>query len=130
MSNLGIRLSGFLDAAIRPDFHESSIRDSLGDSARSSARPGATAAFRQVLGLSLAAGPCDRAAECLDDLVAAVAAPELLVPAMRKRLGAGTRPTTGCLVHPALPAVLEGLRTAGLADWWAPAQSPVQGAKA
>ena len=85
-----------------------------------------------ALWTSPAAGQCDRAAECLDNLVAAVADPELLVSAMRKTSPRWNEADDRLfrLVRPALSAVLEGLRTAGLADWWAPTQSPVQGATA
>ena len=72
-------------------------------------------------GLTPAAGSCDRAAECLDDLVAAVADPELLVSAMRKTSPRWNEADDLLFrsVRPALSAVLEGLRTAGLAHWWA-----------
>jgi len=74
-----------------------------------------------ALWTSPAAGPCDRAAECLDDLVTAVADRRCWCRPCGKRLRAGTRPMTGCSVRsvPPLSAVLEGLRAAGLADWWA-----------
>jgi len=74
-----------------------------------------------ALWTSPAAGPSDQAAECLDGLVAAVADPEVLVSAMR-----GSSPHWNEAddrlfrsVCPALLAVLEGLRAAGLAQWWA-----------
>ena len=74
-----------------------------------------------ALWTSPAAGRCDRAAECLDDLVAAVADPELLVSAMRETSPRWNEADDRLFrsVRPALSAVLEGLRTAGLADWWA-----------
>ncbi len=74
-----------------------------------------------ALWTSPAAGRCDRAAECLDDLVAAVADPELLVSAMRETSQRWNEADDRLFrsIRPALLAVLEGLRTAGLADWWA-----------
>ncbi len=74
-----------------------------------------------ALWTSPAAGPGDRAAECLDDLVAAVADPELLVSAMRETSPRWNEADDRLFrsVRPALSAVLESLRTAGLADWWA-----------
>jgi hypothetical protein len=75
-----------------------------------------------ALRTSPAAGPCDRTAQCPDDLVAAVAAvadPELLVSAMRATSQRWKEADHWLFraVRPALSAVLEGLRTAGLADW-------------
>ena len=74
-----------------------------------------------TLWTSPAAGPCDSAAECLDDLVTAVADPELLASAMRKTSPRWNEADDRLFrsVRPALSAVLEGLRTAGLAGWWA-----------
>jgi hypothetical protein len=73
-----------------------------------------------ALWTSPAAASAAGAAECLNGLIAAVADPELLVSAMRE-----TSPhwneADGRLfrsVRPALLAVLEGLRAAGLAGWW------------
>ena len=62
-----------------------------------------------------------RAAECLDGLVAAVADPELLVSAMRETSARWNEADDRLFrsVRPALLAVLEGLRAAGLAEWWA-----------
>ena len=74
-----------------------------------------------ALWTSPAAGPCEGAAECLDGLVAAVADPELLVSAMRE-VSARWNETDDRLfrsIRPALLAVLQGLRAAGLAQWWA-----------
>jgi hypothetical protein len=74
-----------------------------------------------ALWTSPAAGPPGGAAESLDRLVAAVADPELLVSAMRETSPRWNE-ADGRLfrsVRPALLAVLEGLRAAGLAQWWA-----------
>ena len=73
-----------------------------------------------ALWTSPAAGPSDRAAEGLDGLVAAVADPELLVSAMREMSARWNEADDRLFrsVRPALLAVLEGLRAAGLADWW------------
>jgi hypothetical protein len=60
------------------------------------------------------------AAECLNGLIAAVADPELLVSAMRETSPRWNE-ADGRLfrsVRPALLAVLEGLRAAGLTGWW------------
>jgi hypothetical protein len=74
-----------------------------------------------ALWTSPAAEPSERAAECLDRLVAAVADPELLVSAMRESSPRWNQADDLLFrsVRPALLAVLEGLRAAGLADWWA-----------
>ena len=74
-----------------------------------------------ALWTSPAAGPGDGAAECLDGLVAAVADPELLVSAMRETSPRWNEADDRLFrsVRPALLAVLEGLRAAGLAHWWA-----------
>ena len=73
-----------------------------------------------ALWTSPAAGPAGGAAEDLDALITAVADPHLLAAAMRD-----TSPHWNeaddrlfCSVRPALLAVLHGLRSAGLADWW------------
>jgi hypothetical protein len=68
---------------------------------------------------SPAAGPSDRAAECLDRLVAAVADPELLVSAMRETSPRWNEADDRLFrsVRPALLAVREGLRAAVLAQW-------------
>jgi hypothetical protein len=74
-----------------------------------------------ALWTSPAAGPSDGAAADLDGLVAAVADPELLVSAMRETSPRWNEADDRLFrsVRPALLAVLEGLRAAGLADWWA-----------
>ncbi len=74
-----------------------------------------------ALWTSAAAGPPGGAAECLDGLVAAVADPELLVAAMRETSPRWNEADDRLFrsVRPALLAVLEGLRAAGLAAWWA-----------
>jgi hypothetical protein len=73
-----------------------------------------------ALWTSPAAGPSDRAAECLDSLIAAVADPELLVSAMRDTSPRWNEADDRLFrsVRPALQAVLEDVRAAGLADWW------------
>ena len=73
-----------------------------------------------ALWTSPAAASSDRAAECLDGLIAAVADPELLVSAMRETSPRWNEADDRLFrsVRPALLAVLEGLRAAGLADWW------------
>jgi hypothetical protein len=62
----------------------------------------------------------------LDGLVAAVADPELLAPAMRATSVHWNEADDRLFrsVRPALLAVLAGLRTAGLADWWAEHAEP------
>ncbi len=74
-----------------------------------------------ALWTSPAAGPGERAAECLDNLVAAVADPQRLAGAMRENSPLWNEPDDRLFrsVRPALLAVLEGLRAAGLAQWWA-----------
>ena len=74
-----------------------------------------------ALWTSPAAGPSGAAAEDLDGLIAAVADPELLVSAMRKGSARWNEADDRLFrsVRPALLAVLEGLRAARLADWWA-----------
>jgi hypothetical protein len=61
------------------------------------------------------------AAEDLDGLIAAVADPELLTSAMRERSARWNEPDDRLFrsVRLALLAVLDGLRAAGLAQWWA-----------
>jgi hypothetical protein len=61
------------------------------------------------------------AAECLDGLVAAVADPELLAGAMRDTSPRWNEADDRLFrsVRAALLAVLEGVRAAGLAGWWA-----------
>ncbi len=61
------------------------------------------------------------AGESLDSLIAAVADPELLVSAMRETSRRWNEADDRLFrsVRPALLAVLEGLRAAALADWWA-----------
>jgi hypothetical protein len=74
-----------------------------------------------ALWTSPAAGGCEGAADCLDGLIAAVADPERLAGAMRET-SARWNPADDRLfrsVRPALLAVLEGVRAAGLAQWWA-----------
>jgi hypothetical protein len=62
----------------------------------------------------------------LDGLVAAVADPELLASAMRETSAHWNEADDRLFrsVRPALAAVLTGLRTAGLADWWAEHAEP------
>jgi hypothetical protein len=74
-----------------------------------------------ALWTSPAAGPSGEAAEGLDGLIAAVAEPELLVSAMRDTSARWNEADDRLFrsVRPALLAVLEGLRAAGLASWWA-----------
>jgi len=74
-----------------------------------------------ALWTSPAARPIAGAAESLDGLITAVADPELLVSATRERSAHWNEADEWLFrsVRPALLAVLEGLRAAGLADWWA-----------
>jgi len=74
-----------------------------------------------ALWTSPAAGGCEGAAECLDGLVAAVTDPELLAGAMREVSARWNEADDRLFrsIRPALLAVLEGLRAAGLALWWA-----------
>jgi hypothetical protein len=74
-----------------------------------------------ALWTSPAAGPSDQAGESLDGLVAAVADPELLASAMRDGSPHWSEADERLFrsVRPALLAVLEGLRAADLAGWWA-----------
>jgi hypothetical protein len=74
-----------------------------------------------TLWTSPGAGPGGESAECLDDLIAAVADPEQLAAAMRKTSQHWNEADDQLFrsVCPALLAVLEGLRAAGLAGWWA-----------
>jgi hypothetical protein len=67
------------------------------------------------------AGPPAPAAESLDSLIAAVADPQLLVSVMRETSSHWNEASERLFssVRPALLAVLEGMRAAGLADWWA-----------
>ena len=73
-----------------------------------------------ALWTSPAASPAGRPAESLDGLITAVADPELLVSAMRDGSPHWNEADDRLFrsVRPALLAVLEGLRAAGLADWW------------
>src|SRR3984885_7662416 len=73
-----------------------------------------------ALWTSPAASPAGGAAAGLDGLITAVADPELLVSAMRDESRHWNEADDRLFrsVRPALLAVLEGLRTAGLADWW------------
>jgi hypothetical protein len=74
-----------------------------------------------ALWTSPAARFSDIAGECLDGLIAAVADPELLVSTMRETSTYWNETDDKLFrsVRPALLAVLEGLRAAGLAEWWA-----------
>lgn len=74
-----------------------------------------------ALWTSPAARPSGGPAECLDDLVAAVADPDLLASAMRDTSARWNEADDRLFrsVRPALQAVLEGLQAAGLAHWWA-----------
>jgi hypothetical protein len=74
-----------------------------------------------ALWTSPAAGLSDGAAESLDGLIAAVADPELLASAMRESSRRWNEADDRLFrsVRPALLAVLENLRAAGLAQWWA-----------
>lgn len=66
-------------------------------------------------------GLSDGPADGLDSLIAAVADPELLSSAMRERSTRWNAADDRLVrsVRPALLAVLETLRAAGLAQWWA-----------
>ena len=61
------------------------------------------------------------AADCLDDLVTAVADPELLACAMRETSPHWNEADDSLFrsVRPALLAVVRDMRAAGLAEWWA-----------
>lgn len=74
-----------------------------------------------ALWTSPAASSSETAADCLDGLIAAVAAPQSLATAMRATSAHWNEADDQLFrsVSPALAAVLEGLRAAGLADWWA-----------
>jgi hypothetical protein len=74
-----------------------------------------------ALWTSPAAGLSDGAADGLDGLIAAVADPELLTSAMRERSARWNAADDRLFrsVRPALLAVLESLRAAGLAQSWA-----------
>jgi hypothetical protein len=74
-----------------------------------------------ALWTSPVAGTPDEAASCLEDLVAAVAEPELLATAMRDESAYWSEDDERLFqsVRPALLAVLEGMQAAGLAQWWA-----------
>jgi hypothetical protein len=74
-----------------------------------------------ALWTSPAAGLADGAAESLDGLIAAVADPELLTSAMRESSRRWNEADDRLFrsVRPALLAVLEDLRAADLAQWWA-----------
>src|SRR5271154_5710520 len=74
-----------------------------------------------ALWTSPAARPAGGAAESLAGLITAVADPELLVTAMRERSARWNEADDRLFrsVRPALLDVLEGLRAAGLAGWWA-----------
>jgi hypothetical protein len=104
-------------ASAGQDAHDglSVLRDEIADRA---AKP--LPAFL-ALWTSPAAGPTHRATESLDGLIAAVADPELLVSAMRETSRRWNEADDRLFrsVRPALLAVLEGLRAAGLAEWWA-----------
>jgi hypothetical protein len=69
-----------------------------------------------ALWTSPAAGPSDS----LDELIEAVADPELLITAMREASMHWSQASEELFrsVRPALQAVLKGMRAAGLADWW------------
>ncbi len=72
------------------------------------------------------AAPAAGAGPDLDRLVAAVADPELLASAMRETSAHWNEADDQLFrsVRPALTAVLEDIRTAGLADWWAERAEP------
>ena len=74
-----------------------------------------------ALWTSPAARPSGGPVECLDDLVATVADPDMLASAMRDTSVRWNEADDRLFrsVRPALLAVLEGLQTAGLARWWA-----------
>ncbi len=74
-----------------------------------------------ALWTSPAAAPGESAADGLDGLIAAVADPQRLPGAMREISPRWNEPDDRLFrsVRPALLAVLEGLRAAGLAQWWA-----------
>jgi len=74
-----------------------------------------------ALWTSPAAGEYEGAAECLDGLVAAVADPQRLAEAMQEASPRWNEADDRLFrsIRPALLAVLEALRAAGLAQWWA-----------
>jgi hypothetical protein len=74
-----------------------------------------------ALWTSPAVGLSDGSAGGLDGLIAAVEDPELLTSAMRERSPRWNEADDRLFrsIRPALLAVLEGLRAAGLAQWWA-----------
>ena len=76
--------------------------------------------------LALWTSPAAGADADLDGLVAAVADPGLLASAMRETSAHWNEADDRLFrsVRPALTAVLAGLRTAGLADWWATHAEP------
>jgi hypothetical protein len=109
-------------------------RERFASSAGPAARDGVSVLRREVaeeagkplpaflaLWTSPAAGSAGTGADCLDDLVTAVADPELLASAMRETSPHWNEADDSLFrsVRPALLAVVRDMRATGLAQWWA-----------